>query len=80
MAHAHAFELWILTTDEARAKHPELFTEDIDDGEFFKEIPAHGNADWVDFWPTLVAVVLVNGRIFMALNASEWWVKEHGLD
>ena len=75
----HNVELWILSTDEARAKHPELFGPDSDD-QYFNEIAAHGNDHWVDFWPDLVAIVLVNGRVFMSSNASEWWVKEHDLD
>jgi hypothetical protein len=67
----------LLTGDQARAEAPDLFTED--DGPYFNELSAHGNAVWVDYWPDLVLLVRnAKGEVAVASNASEWNMLELG--
>ena len=69
----------ILTGEQARTELPNLFVDDPVDGQSFNEVPAHGNANWVDFWPDLLLVVRnPDGDVLMASNASRWHLEACG--
>lgn len=64
----------VLTGAQAHAEVPELFEGDSDEeGPYFNELGAHGNAHWADYAPDLVVVVRnAAGKVLMASNASDW--------
>ena len=65
-------KIHILTLDQARTGLPELFSGDPDEP-YFNELGAHGNAEWVDYWPEMIVVVRApDGTILLASNASAW--------
>lgn len=69
----------LLTTEQARAVAPELFSEDEDP--YFNMMDATGNGQWVDCWPDLVMIVRnPKGDIVMTSNASDWHMKACGYE
>lgn len=68
----------LLTQTQAREQFPNLF--EVNDGEeYFNELPAHGNATWVDYWPDMVLIVrAATGDPVVALNASAWHMERCG--
>lgn len=70
---------YLLTQDQARRQFPSLFEGDIDEDPYFNELGAHGNANWVDYWPDLVLIVATTtGRVVVSSNASEWHMERCG--
>lgn len=73
--------VYLLTGEQLRERFPGLV--DVHDPEeglgYFNEVPAHGNATWVDYIPDLVLVV-VNpaGEVAVASAASEWHMRALG--
>ncbi len=71
----------LLTTEQARAEAPELFTDWEGEGPYFYMIDATGNGRWVDFWPDMVMIVRnPKGDIVMTSNVSDWHMKACGYE